>query len=58
MISPCMGCVPPQRFPGCHQHCEKYIAWKDEHNIIKQRKEKFERELDLQYGLKPKKRRR
>lgn len=22
---PCMGCA--ERYPGCHDHCERYRAW-------------------------------
>ena len=25
---PCKGCVEPVRYSGCHDHCEKYKAWK------------------------------
>lgn len=25
--APCAGCKPPERTPGCHAHCEKYIEW-------------------------------
>lgn len=27
-VSPCKDC--PDRFPGCHDHCDKYKQWKDE----------------------------
>ena len=33
-IYPCMGCVAPKRYPGCHDHCNEY----------KQAKEKAEEE--------------
>lgn len=23
MSNPCYGCVQPERYPGCHDHCEK-----------------------------------
>lgn len=26
-ICPCKDCVPPERHPGCHGKCEKYIEW-------------------------------
>lgn len=26
---PCRECVPPEREPGCHWNCEKYIEWKE-----------------------------
>lgn len=28
IISPCKGCT--ERYPGCHDHCEKYDTWKAE----------------------------
>ena len=24
---PCNGCVPPERYVGCHGSCEKYEDW-------------------------------
>lgn len=27
----CAHCVPPERHPGCHGRCEKYLAEKEEH---------------------------
>lgn len=27
---PCQNC--PDRYPGCHDHCEKYKAAKEKHN--------------------------
>lgn len=32
MIHSCMGCVPPERHPGCHGTCEKYLADKAAHD--------------------------
>lgn len=26
-IGPCKGCLPPKRYPGCHDHCDGYISW-------------------------------
>lgn len=26
----CMPCVPPKRYPGCHDHCPEYAAEKAE----------------------------
>ena len=39
----CQGCEPPKRYPGCHSHCEEYIAWKKEHDELKEKikKEKW-----------------
>lgn len=32
-ISPCKDC--PDRYPGCHDSCEKYKCWKDELAAVK-----------------------
>lgn len=32
MIHSCMGCIPPERHPGCHATCEKYLAEKAAHD--------------------------
>lgn len=24
----CQGCIPPERHPGCHDHCKKFIERK------------------------------
>ena len=29
MTCPCKGCEAPKRHPGCHSHCEAYLAWKE-----------------------------
>lgn len=29
-ISCCRECVPPKRYPGCHDHCEEYQKQKAE----------------------------
>ena len=31
-ISCCRYCVAPERHPGCHDHCSKYIAEKAKHD--------------------------
>lgn len=28
----CNGCVAPERYPGCHSHCPKYIEEKKIHD--------------------------
>ena len=42
-ITPCKGCVPPERSSACHSVCEKYINWKKEYEAgkaeLKKRKE-------------------
>lgn len=34
-ICPCNGCVPPERYPGCHGKCPKYKAWNERHLLRK-----------------------
>lgn len=36
----CKGCVPPNRYPGCHGKCEKYLAEKAEHDAQKAENDK------------------
>jgi hypothetical protein len=26
--TPCRKCMAPDRYPGCHSKCNKYIEWK------------------------------
>ena len=42
MNNPCRKCVPPKRYPGCHEVCEAYIKWKEEWDELKaeERKQK------------------
>lgn len=28
-LTPCLDC--PDRFPACHDHCERYQLWKEDH---------------------------
>ena len=35
MNNPCRKCVPPKRYPGCHEVCEAYIKWKKEWEELK-----------------------
>lgn len=41
-IKCCKDCVPPQRFPGCHAKCSKYLEekakWEEEKKLIKANK--------------------
>ena len=41
-IKCCKNCVPPQRYPGCHAKCIKYLEekakWEKEKNLIKANK--------------------
>ena len=33
----CNGCVPPKRYPGCHDHCHEYIEEKKKHDAERER---------------------
>ena len=35
-IKCCKDCVPPTRYPGCHDKCEKYIKEKAEYERQKE----------------------
>ena len=35
MISVCKDC--PERYPACHDHCDRFKAWKKEQELIKAR---------------------
>ena len=35
-IKCCKDCVPPQRFPGCHAKCSKYLKEKAEYEKRKE----------------------
>ena len=37
MKAPCYGC--PDRYPGCHDHCDKYKEWKAKYDEAKKRSE-------------------
>lgn len=45
-IKCCKDCVPPQRYPGCHEHCQKYLEEKRLYEIQKQ-KERAAKSLRL-----------
>lgn len=34
-INSCKECKPPKRYPGCHDHCQEYLAQKAEHDKCK-----------------------
>ena len=34
-IKCCKGCLTPKRHPGCHAHCEEYLAEKAEYEARK-----------------------
>lgn len=35
MRCPCKEC--PERHPACHDHCERYIEWRDKWRAAKER---------------------
>lgn len=35
-IFSCKGCVPPQRYPGCHSHCSRYLEEKAKYDALKE----------------------
>ena len=37
--NPCFGCVPPDRYPGCHGHCPKRVEYLRKNAEIKARRE-------------------
>lgn len=41
MITCCRNCVPPKRYPGCHDHCPEYLAQKAIHEA--ERVERFKK---------------
>lgn len=34
MVRSCKGCVPPNRYPGCHGQCQKYLEEKAEYDRL------------------------
>ena len=39
-IKCCYGCVAPDRYPGCHSQCAKYIEAKAKHDALKEADDK------------------
>lgn len=39
--NPCFGCVPPDRYPGCHDHCPKRAEYLRKSAEIKARREAY-----------------
>ena len=39
MNAPCKDC--PDRHTACHDHCEKYKAWKEEHDRINKARREY-----------------
>ena len=48
MICSCFGCVPPERHPGCHAVCEKYLTEKAVHD---KRKAELDREIRISTAI-------
>lgn len=48
MIDCCNGCVAPKRYPGCHSHCNEYIAERAEYDRLKAI---HDRERDIGIGI-------
>lgn len=42
-IKCCNGCVAPERHPGCHDKCPKYIEAKAQHDALKEAYDKKHR---------------
>lgn len=40
MIYCCKGCVPPKRYPGCHDRCPEYLEEKKKNDQIRDQKYK------------------
>ena len=47
-INSCKECKPPKRYPGCHDHCQEYLAQKAEHDKCKAEEYK---KRQTSYGL-------
>ena len=39
--NPCFGCVPPDRYPGCHGHCPKRVEYLRKNADIKASREDY-----------------
>jgi hypothetical protein len=48
VINCCNGCVAPKRYPGCHSHCNEYIAERAEYDRMKAIHDK---ERDVRVGI-------
>ena len=47
----CIPCKPPDRYPGCHSHCQRYIEAKAKHDqekAIVDRKRAIVQRIDAQ----------
>ena len=45
--NPCFGCVPPYRYPGCHDHCPKRVEYLRKNDEIKARREAYIRSTSI-----------
>lgn len=50
----CIDCVPPTRYPGCGDHCEKYQKAKVKHDAYKDRQRKATRAANDLYEIRMK----
>ena len=48
MIRFCYGCVPPKRYPGCHDHCKQYL---EEKAVDDAAKAEMDRQRRIRDGL-------
>lgn len=46
-IAPCKGC--PDRYYGCHDHCEKYNQWKERLHERKAREKEYKQQAREEY---------
>lgn len=56
MKAPCLNCE--DRHPCCHSKCEKYLAFKHEHDKLKAKLDNEKRQLNEYYSMKEDKYRR
>ena len=45
---PCKGCA--ERYPGCHDNCEKYKAWKSRLDEVNKRRKEYESKPFVKYN--------
>lgn len=53
MVCSCLNCK--DRHIGCHSECEKYIAFKKEHDTIKEKINHEKKLISDYYGMKERK---
>ena len=45
---PCKGCS--ERYPGCHDNCENYKAWKSRLDEVNKRRKEYESKPFVKYN--------